>query len=86
MSGRFPLHELRDRLAARRSWKTASVDTVGGYVIQHLGRWPRVGDQVKVADYTFRVTAVGAKQRRVEQVFITPDTQEAMREDGPGTA
>ena len=83
--GRYPLHELRERLELGDGVADGDVDTVGGYVIQELGRWPRVGDSVKAGPYTIRVTGVGAKQRRVDQVFITPDTQEAMRQDGPGT-
>jgi magnesium and cobalt exporter, CNNM family len=83
--GRYPLHELRDRLELGEEVADGEVDTVGGYVIRELGRWPRVGDAVKAGHYTIRVTGVGAKQRRVDQVFITPDTQEAMRQDGPGT-
>jgi CBS domain containing-hemolysin-like protein len=55
-------------------------------VIAELGRWPRVGDHVKVGNYTIRVTVVAPKQRRVEQVLITPNTQEAVRQDGPGVA
>ena len=88
VKGRYPLHELRERLTldgAADDLADGDVDTVGGYVIQSLGRWPRVGDAVKLGPYTVRVTVVGPKQRRIEQVLITPDTQATVRADGPGT-
>ena len=84
VTGRYPLHELREKLDLENWEEPGEVDTVGGYVIQELGRWPRPGDSVKIGNYTARVTQVAPKQRRVGQVLITPDTQDAMRADGPG--
>ena len=55
VSGLFPLHELREKLHLT-DLETGDVDTVGGYVIQQLGRWPRPGDTVELATYTVRVT------------------------------
>jgi CBS domain containing-hemolysin-like protein len=85
VAGHYPLHELRERLSLN-GFETGDVDTIGGYVIQELGRWPRVGDAVELANYSVRVTGVAPKQRRVGQVFITPKTQDTMRADGPGKA
>ena len=84
VTGRYPLHELREKLDLENWEEPGEVDTVGGYVIQELGRWPRPGDSVKIGNYTARVTQVAPKQRRVGQVLITPDTQDVMRADGPG--
>ena len=81
VAGQFPLHALRDRLELK-DLNGVDVDTVSGYVIQQLGRWPRPGDTVPLGDYTVRVTAV--QQKRVAQVLIMPQTQEAARHDGPG--
>ena len=84
VSGRFPLHELRERLHLN-GLHVGDVDTVGGYVIQQLGRFPRPGDTVELgARYTARVMSV--QQNRVGQVLITPKTQEDARADGPGEA
>jgi CBS domain containing-hemolysin-like protein len=83
VAGDFPLHTLRERLELD-GLNGADVDTVSGYVIQKLGRWPRPGDTVDLGDYRVRVTAV--QQKRVAQVLITPRTQEAARQDGPGKA
>jgi CBS domain containing-hemolysin-like protein len=70
VSGLFPLHELRDRLNLP-DLQAEDVDTVGGYVVQHLGRWPRTGDILPLGDgYNARVLSV--TQRRVGQLLITP--------------
>ena len=50
------------------------VDTIGGYIIQQLGRWPRPGDTLPIGDYTARVLSV--QQRRVGQVLLTPKAPE----------
>jgi CBS domain containing-hemolysin-like protein len=84
VSGRLPLHELRERLKLDIG-ADGDVDTIGGYLIQQLGRWPRPGDTVPLGDaYLAKVVSVANK--RVNQVLITPQTQEAARRDGPGTA
>jgi len=46
------------------------VDTVGGYIVQQLNRWPRPGDTVEMGGYQAKVLTV--QQRRVGQVLITP--------------
>ena len=69
VSGLYPLHELADRLPLEEL-EAGPVDTVGGYVVQQLDRWPRVGDEVKLGGYTARVMSV--VQRRVGQVLLTP--------------
>ena len=70
VSGLFPLHELRERLNLPEL-EADDVDTVGGYVVQELGRWPRTGDTLPLGDdYSARVLSV--TQRRVGQMLITP--------------
>jgi CBS domain containing-hemolysin-like protein len=87
VDGAYPLRELQEKLKLTgRELADGDVDTVSGYVVQELGRWPRVGDKVKLAGtYTVRVTAMSQRPRRVGQVFITPTAQDAARADGPGT-
>ena len=83
VSGQFPLHELRERLNLEGLDSDGDVDTVGGYIIQKLNRWPRAGDSVPLGDgYTARVVSV--QGRRVGQVLITPQTQRVAQADGPG--
>lgn len=84
VSGVFPLHELREKLHLEEVG-LGDVDTVGGYVVQQLGRFPRTGDGVDLGtNYRIQVTSV--QQKRVGQVMISPKTQEAARADGPGVA
>jgi CBS domain containing-hemolysin-like protein len=85
VNGQYPLHELRERLIFPKDFDAGDVDTIGGFVTQQLKRWPRVGDTIELGDnYSLRVTAV--QGNRVQQVFITPVTQDAARQDGPGEA
>jgi CBS domain containing-hemolysin-like protein len=83
VNGLYPIHELRDKLQLEEL-ETEGVDTINGYIIQQLGRWPRPGDTVPLGDYTARVVSVS--QKRVGQVMITPATQEVAKADGPGAA
>ncbi len=83
VNGLFPLHELRERLHLPEL-DNSDVDTIGGYIVQELGRWPRQGDSVTVGDYTVRVASISPRQRRIGQVLITPNTQATVRADGPG--
>jgi CBS domain containing-hemolysin-like protein len=83
VSGRFPLHALREKLRLTGDdVENSDVDTVGGFVIQKLSRWPRAGDTVTMDGYNATVVAVANK--RVTQVLITPATQQLARDDGPG--
>lgn len=72
VSGMFPLRDLRQRLGlAGLDGADEDVDTVGGYIVQNLGRWPRAGDTLSLGDrYNMRVLSV--LQRRVGQVLVTP--------------
>ncbi len=83
ITGVFPLRELRDRLSLDQI-ELEDVDTVGGYIIKELGRFPRAGDKIQVDGYVLRVMTVN--QKRVGQVLISPTTQDVMRADGPGEA
>ena len=70
VSGLFPLHELRERLSLPEL-EADNVDTVGGYVVQHLGRWPRTGDTLPLGN-AFDARVLSVMQRRVGQLLITP--------------
>ncbi|HTL30122.1 MAG TPA: hemolysin family protein [Tepidisphaeraceae bacterium] len=83
VTGIYPLRELRDRLSLDEI-QAEEVDTVGGYIIKELGRFPRPGDTLQVDGYVLRVMSVN--QKRVGQVLISPTTQDVARADGPGEA
>jgi CBS domain containing-hemolysin-like protein len=78
VSGLFPLHNLANRLDLGEDLDSADVDTIGGYMIQRLGRWPRPGDTVPIGQYTARVLSV--QQRRVGQVLLTPAVSDRVKE------
>ena len=87
VGGHFPLHELRDHLPLGDWHPAGDVDTVGGYVTQALGRWPRAGDTTALGRddaYRVRVTAVTADRHMT--LLIAPATQQQARDDGPGVA
>ncbi len=87
VNGLYPLHALRERLP-KLNIDAEEVDTIGGYIVQQLRRWPRAGDSVmleteKGDGYSARVVSV--QNRQVGQVLITPTTQTVAQTDGPGT-
>ena len=50
--------------------ETADVSTLGGFVTAHVGRMPRKGDKVTIAEHEF--TVVEMRGRRVTKVLVTP--------------
>jgi len=70
VSGLYPLHELRERVPDIGELHLNGVDTVGGYIIQQLGRLPRPGDTVELGNYLARVMSV--QQKRAKLVELTP--------------
>lgn len=68
--GLLPLHELRNRLDVREL-PADGVDTVGGFIMQRLGRFPRVGDVVPMGP-RYRVTVTEVVRRSVSKVRIEP--------------
>jgi CBS domain containing-hemolysin-like protein len=79
VTGLFPLHALRERLNLD-GLEATDVDTIGGYIIQQLKRWPRVGDTVKLGDYTAKV--LSTQHRRVGQVLIVPPEPQGAADAG----
>ena len=69
-TGLFPMHELRDKLHFVEL-DDDGVDTLGGYIVKQLGRWPRPGDTVRLDGYSAKVMTV-LQKRRVGQVLISP--------------
>ena len=70
VGGLYPLRELIERLALK-DVDEGEVDTVGGYVVQKLNRWPKPGDTVQLGNHIARVLSVN--QNRVGQLMITPE-------------
>jgi CBS domain containing-hemolysin-like protein len=74
VNGLFPLHELHERLPIGPV-QANGVDTIGGYIVQRLNRWPRVGDEVEIGQYRAKVLTL--QQRRIGQVLLTPSAKSA---------
>lgn len=72
VSGLIPLHELREKLLLNELDDAEGVDTLGGYIVKRLGRWPRPGDSITLGDrYSAKVSTV-LQKRRVGQVMVSP--------------
>jgi len=69
IAGLFPLHHLRERLQLGDA-ELQGVNTLGGYITQQLGRWPRPGDRVKLGGYSVKVDEV--LRRQVTKATLTP--------------
>lgn len=78
VSGQYPLRDLRSRLGLI-GLESDEVDTIGGYIVQQLSRWPRAGDTLPLED-RFNARVLSVLQRRVGQVLITPITEKSPAE------
>jgi putative hemolysin len=68
MDGDLPLHDLEERLGASIP---SDADTIGGFLIERLGRIPSTGDLVVYDRLRFVIQQVEAN--RVEQVWMSID-------------
>ena len=66
-AGGTPLHEASAKLGHEIE-TDGSVVTIGGLVTEHLGRFPRIGDEVEISGYTFRV--IDGDNRVVRRVEV----------------
>jgi len=69
VSGLYPMHDLKDHLHID-DLDTGDVDTLSGYIVQKLARWPRPGDNVPLGEYEVKVLTVHQK-RRVAQALVS---------------
>ncbi len=71
VKGRLPLHELQHHIADIGIDHTqADADTVGGFVVEELGRMAQVGESVTAGRYRWKV--VQADAQRVLELELTP--------------
>jgi putative hemolysin len=66
VSGLALIEDVEDATGAELG--SEDYDTVGGFIMQRLGRIPRVGDRVEVPGYQFRIMAMDG--RRVDRVLV----------------
>jgi CBS domain containing-hemolysin-like protein len=77
VGGLYPMHELREKLGLMDE-DIGDVDTVSGYIVKKLGRWPRVGDTVMLGEYVLKVQSIS--QKRVGQVLISKASEQPAEE------
>lgn len=70
--GTVPLQQVNDALDITLEAETYG--TIGGFVLEHVGHLPAVGDQVTAAGYSFEVTGVDGA--RIQRITITPTPPE----------
>jgi CBS domain containing-hemolysin-like protein len=83
LNGLFPLRELRERLNMQEMADVPDVDTVGGYIVAKLNRWPRPGDTIPIGPYLARVVTI--QHRQVGQLVLTPATPKPAAPDSAPT-
>jgi CBS domain containing-hemolysin-like protein len=66
VSGSCPLHELVEHLGLKIEDEEAA--TLNGYLVQQLGRFPEVGDRLKIGGFEARV--VSTERRRAKMVEL----------------
>ena len=77
-NGKVSVDEVGDRLGV--DIEREGFETVGGYVLSHLGRMPYVGEPVEIGDLALevlevqrrRITKVRARRRRAESGPVQP--------------
>jgi CBS domain containing-hemolysin-like protein len=80
VDGTLTLNDLSD-IEESLELDSGEVTTVGGYITQQLGRFPQVGESMKILGWEARVTSTNG--RRVGQVHFRK--LEPVAEDGHGT-
>jgi CBS domain containing-hemolysin-like protein len=66
LSGLLHRHEVEEMTGFE--WPEGRYETLGGFLVAQLGRFPRVGEVVRVGDLTFEVVAM--EGHRVDQVRV----------------
>jgi putative hemolysin len=70
--GSAPLHELEERLGTRFE-DVEEVDTIGGYILKRLGRFPEQGDELAIGRYVASIRTV--ERRRAGLIELTPQSE-----------
>ncbi len=73
IDGLTSLRDMEERFGL--SLEDVDADTVGGYVLETLGRIPTAGDEVVIGTYTLRVIAMD--ELRVAEVLLMPQDVDA---------
>jgi CBS domain containing-hemolysin-like protein len=77
LSGLLHRHEVDELIGFE--WPEGRYETLAGFIVAQLGRFPEVGEVIRVGDTTFEVLSMDG--RRIDQVRATRDT-ESEKESG----
>ncbi|MGF1634519.1 MAG: hemolysin family protein [Phycisphaerae bacterium] len=79
LAGTMSLHDLKRRLNVELDEdEEADVDTVGGYLLKQLGRFPETGDKVPIGPYEARVISLERRRvRTLELRRVGPDKEKS---------
>lgn len=82
LDGRAPLPDVNDALGT--ACESADVDTIGGFMINELGRIPRTGDSLAVDNVELTVTEMkGPRIHRIQAHLVSADDAGAPPADAP---
>jgi CBS domain containing-hemolysin-like protein len=70
LSGLLHRHEVEELVGFE--WPEGRYETLGGFLVARLGRFPEIGEVVRVGPFSFEV--VGMDGHRVDQVRVTRET------------
>jgi putative hemolysin len=74
VDGMTPIDEVENLLGIKNMRGEGNFHTLGGFVVEHLGRLPNTGDHFQWEDARFEVVAMDG--RRVDKVVIHPPISE----------
>ncbi|HVR79441.1 MAG TPA: hemolysin family protein [Acidimicrobiia bacterium] len=77
LSGLLHRHEVDELIGFE--WPEGRYETLAGFIVAQLGRFPEVGEVIRVGDITFEVLSMDG--RRIDQMRATRDT-ESEKESG----
>lgn len=72
--GTIGLHELERRLGLRFDEGYEEIDTLSGYFLKELGRFPETGDSLRIGDYQAKILTV--ERRRAGIIELRPVVEE----------
>jgi CBS domain containing-hemolysin-like protein len=70
LSGLLHRHEVEELIGLE--WREGRYETLGGYLVAQLGRFPEIGESIRVGHLSFEVLVMDG--HRVDQVRVTRDT------------
>jgi CBS domain containing-hemolysin-like protein len=71
LSGLLHRHEVEELIGFE--WPEGRYETLGGFLVSRLGRFPQIGELIRMGDVSFQVLAMDG--HRVDQVRVRRDSE-----------